>query len=53
MEPCPEDTWAGERGLRRHLEEDHDILVRMGGDSRADEHMMQFLNAGKYFEHHH
>jgi hypothetical protein len=49
MEPCPEDTWTDERGLQRHLEEDHEILARM----MPDEHMEQILSAGKYFEHHH
>jgi hypothetical protein len=52
-ERCPEDTWTDEKDLRRHLLEDHEILSGWAGNTMADEHLEQFLRAGKYFEHHH
>jgi len=53
FERCPEDTWTDERGLRRHLVEDHEILAELPANARADEHLERFLNLGKYFEDHH
>jgi hypothetical protein len=50
FERCPDDTWTDERNLRRHLVEDHEFSM---GNTKADEHLGQFLRAGKYYEDHH